>query len=64
MKNIANRRYKWEIIAEKYKQLFTEVLFAGKKTSLNNQFSVIKNDTLEELHLSHLKYTNTFYEKR
>ncbi|MBC5835764.1 glycosyltransferase family 1 protein [Flavobacterium sp. F372] len=64
MKSIADRRYKWEIIAEKYKQLFIEVRFAGKKTSLNNPFSVIKNDTLDELNLSHLKYTNTFYEKR
>ena len=64
MKSIAERRYKWEIIAEKYKQLFIEVLLAGKKTSLNNPFSVIKNDTLDELNLSHLKYTNTFYEKR
>jgi glycosyltransferase involved in cell wall biosynthesis len=64
MKRIADRRYKWEIIAEKYRQLFTGVLFAGKKTTLQNQFSIIKNDTLEKLNLSHLKYTNTFYDKR
>lgn len=64
MKSIAERRYKWEIIAKKYKQLFTEVFLVSEKTNLQNQFSCIKNETLEELHLSHLKFTNMFYEKR
>lgn len=39
MKSIAERRYKWEIIAEKYKQLFIEVLLAGKNKFKQSIFS-------------------------
>lgn len=64
MKTIANRRYTWKIVAQKYSQLFQEVIAQESKTSIYNQIEKMDQTFLEEIQMAHLKYTNSFYEKR
>lgn len=64
MKSIAQRRYTWSLIAEKYKNLITEALTTENKISVKPQVSKIKISDLIEMELGHLKYQQLFFEKR
>ena len=64
MKTIANRRYTWKIVAQKYSRLFNDVLALEKKTSIYNQIEKMDQKFLEESQLAHLKHIHLFYEKR
>jgi len=62
MKSIANRRYTWELIAKKYKQLFEEAITVKIKKRI---FSDLQTRTtlLEEHKIAHLSNSRVFYEK-
>lgn len=64
MKKIANRRYTWKIVAEKYNQLFNDALNNLHKSSVYQEIDNINPDFFKENHLEHLKHSNMFYEKR
>lgn len=64
MKGIANRRYKWEIIAQKYDELILEALSVKTKTAVLPELSRAYNhDRLVNQEVGHLQYQHTFYEK-
>lgn len=64
MKSIANRRYIWLFIAEKYKELMAEVLVVKDKTAVKPIAAQIEIAKLLEMELGHLKHQQTFFEKR
>lgn len=64
MKKIANRRYKWSIIAKKYEELIIEALSINTKLSIGNKLvSVFKKESLPEYEIGHLEHQYLFYEK-
>jgi hypothetical protein len=64
MKIIANRRYKWSIIAKKYKELVMEALVVKEKPTVKPIATKIKISKLLKMGLGHLKHQQTFFEKR
>jgi glycosyltransferase involved in cell wall biosynthesis len=65
MKSIADRRYKWSIIAEKYELLISEALVVEEKSTINPKLAMeFSNEVLQKLQLGHLKYNYHFFEKR
>lgn len=63
MKDVANRRYTWEIIAEKYDYLFHRVLKSRKKISVRPDINAAPEKALEGLGLARMQTTSLFYEK-
>lgn len=63
MKDIAERRYKWSLIASKYNTLFKEVLIVASKKPVESDIKNINNEILLNLHAAHLKNQHLFYEK-
>ena len=64
MKEIANRRYTWKVIASKYAFLIETVLQNRKKISVKPLVSNTPADSLLQLELAHLQTPSIFYEKR
>ena len=65
MKNIAERRYKWNIIANKYEDLILEAISIEAKQSILSKLSgVLQIDRLQHYGIAHLKHQYVFYEKR
>lgn len=65
MKEVANRRYTWKVIAHKYAHLMNTVLQGKTKTSLKPQLSQkLEKESLFNLDLAHLSTPQFFYEKR
>jgi glycosyltransferase involved in cell wall biosynthesis len=64
MKSIALRRYTWDVIAEQYSLLIQEALTVDKKSSVFSEVRKLDHDVLEKYHLSHLKNSDMFYQKR
>ncbi|WP_222536926.1 DUF1972 domain-containing protein [Pedobacter polysacchareus] len=65
MKGIANRRYTWKLIANKYEFMIIEVIKSPEKKRLTSAFSNFLNKkSLLELELGHLQSSTYFYEKR
>ena len=65
MKEIANRRYTWKLIADKYEYMIIEVIRTSEKKKLTSRFATSLNKKrLLELELGHLQSTVHFYEKR
>lgn len=65
MKNIANRRYKWNIIADKYEDLILEAIAVEAKQGILSQVSnALKIEELQHYGIAHLRYQYAFYEKR
>jgi glycosyltransferase involved in cell wall biosynthesis len=64
MKIIADKRYTWSIVANKYNQLFNDVLTLRNKFGVYNGIELLDQKILDEFQLAHLKHTNLFYEKR
>lgn len=63
MKEIANRRYTWEVIAAKYQFLIEETLTVSKKVSVAPTLSDLRIRELDQLEMSHLQYQKLFFEK-
>jgi glycosyltransferase involved in cell wall biosynthesis len=65
MKEIANRRYKWEIIANNYDLLITEAIVTEEKNLIIPQHvRNLNTSRLYNYQAAHLKYQLSFYEKR
>ncbi|MBL0745844.1 glycosyltransferase family 4 protein [Chryseolinea lacunae] len=64
MRQIAMRRYTWKLIASKYAHLVQEVLTAKVKPSIAAKVTTIDEAVLARYQAEHLKFSNTFYEKR
>jgi len=65
MKAIADRRYRWSIIAHKYELLISEALVVEEKSTINPKLATeFDNDALQKLQLGHLKYNYNFFENR
>ncbi len=65
MKKIADRRYKWDVIAQKYDELIIEALaIESGKVLLPSVSSSLTNDVLLNYQAGHLKHHYLFYEKR
>jgi glycosyltransferase involved in cell wall biosynthesis len=64
IKEIAVRRYRWELIAMKYDALVEEVLEVKTKGQVKPAISTFfTQDDLMNYKMAHLKYQYTFYEK-
>lgn len=63
MKEIADRRYTWEVISKKYQFLIEEVITAPEKQKVTPAISEINEPEIEQLSLAHLKYQKLFFEK-
>lgn len=65
MLEIANRRYKWSIIAQKYEDLILESLTVNAKSAITSNLNIaLANHSLEIYQLGHLQYQYHFFEKR
>lgn len=63
MKEIADRRYTWEVIADKYDYLIKEALSSKKKPAVSPKMKAIDKQVLLAQNASHLKYQKLFFEK-
>lgn len=63
MKEIANRRYTWEVISNKYKALVSEVLVSKTKPAIIPSVTLLPNETLLEHQINHLHFQKLFFEK-
>ena len=61
MKRIADERYKWEIISNKYESLINIFSPSYKKQNLKSDLSKLDSKTLYKLGLSHLKNITPYY---
>jgi glycosyltransferase involved in cell wall biosynthesis len=64
MKEIADRRYTWKVITDKYSYLVKQVLVTENKLEVNPETGKVKMDDLLNLEMGHLAYPSLFYEKR
>ncbi len=64
MKSIADRRYTWKIIANKYRDLVAEVLLSKEKKSVKSGMTDISETNLIGMDLGHLKHQQVFFESR
>jgi len=63
MKEIADRRYTWEVIAKKYIFLIRKVLATNRKTTVRPIASNLKAGDLLDMDMGHLINPSYFYEK-
>ncbi|HRG42351.1 MAG TPA: hypothetical protein PLC27_13160, partial [Saprospiraceae bacterium] len=63
MKEIANRRYTWEVISDKYKALVSEVLVSKTKPAIVPSVTLLPTETLLKHHINHLHFQKLFFEK-
>jgi glycosyltransferase involved in cell wall biosynthesis len=64
MQAIAQRRYTWHTIANKYEYLIEEAVAAKGKINVSSGIKKLKPSFLQDFQLSHLKNSNFFYENR
>lgn len=64
MKEIANRRYTWKVVSEKYSYLVHQVLVTKEKVGVRPKSVDINMNDLLNLEMGHLAYPSLFYEKR
>lgn len=64
MKEIADRRYTWEVIANKYIYLVQQVLEANGKMNVSPDVSNLHIQELLKMDIGHLAHPSYFYEKR
>ena len=62
MKEIAERRYTWKVIANKYDYLIKEALLPQTKLSVTPMVSGLNELALMQYNAAHLKYHNLFFE--
>lgn len=64
MKEIAGRRYTWNIVAEKYDHLIQKCMNEKKKPGIQPSLARLNEQLLISYDAGHLKYQNGFFEKR
>lgn len=64
LKEIADRRYTWKVIAHKYSFLIRQALAAKNKVAVNPENKDLAVEELIEMELGHLAFPTLFYEKR
>lgn len=64
MKEVANRRYTWKVVAEKYKHLMEKVLANQPKHSVKATVAKLETINYLEYELGHLQNTALFFERR
>lgn len=64
MREVAHRRYTWEVIAKKYDFLIQQVLANHNKVSVKPTLADMPTETLLQFGAAHLQSTALFYEKR
>lgn len=64
LKNVANRRYTWKKVAEKYHYLIKEALATKNKTKVEANIKNLNQKTLSKYRVLHLKNTYLFNEKK
>lgn len=64
MKEVADRRYNWALIANKYKALVKEAVTTKSKSKIIADCCRLKEIDLIDLELGHLKYQSLFTENR
>lgn len=64
MKEVADRRYTWKVIADKYGYLIKKVLENKGKISVNPSFTNVSSKQLLKHDVAHLNAPSLFYEKR
>jgi len=64
MREIAERRYTWRLITQKYKLLIEEALAAESKTPVVSTVAKVEQRSLYELEAAHLAYQETFFTQR
>jgi glycosyltransferase involved in cell wall biosynthesis len=62
MKNIADNRYTWEIVANKYDALFREVATTKKKSGIAAKTVEVKSGDLQRVNALHLTNTKLLFE--
>jgi glycosyltransferase involved in cell wall biosynthesis len=63
MKSIANRRYVWSKITNKYKLLIDEAYSVKSKKHIQPETQSLEEKKLIDMDLGHLKHHKTFYDK-
>ncbi len=61
MQEIAIRRYRWEVIARKYENLFYVVASGRKKQTVGNGFERIPGSFLRSIKMGHLQYARSVF---
>lgn len=64
MKEIANRRYTWQVIANKYAFLIQQVLITKNKIDVKPDSNNVHMQELLDMEVGHLAFPSYFYEKR
>lgn len=64
MKEVAVRRYTWELIASRYQSLVEEALAIARKVPVQPKVSKVEEVDLMSLGAAHLKHPYLFFEKR
>lgn len=64
MKEVAQRRYTWHLIVQKYKALIVEALSVKEKQNINYNTAEIGYNQLLDMNMGHLKNQEAFYTKR
>lgn len=64
MKEIADRRYTWKVVADKYTFLVRQVLVTKQKINVKSGTGSLQIDELLNMEMGHLAYPSFFYEKR
>lgn len=64
MKAIAQRRYTWKLVAEKFTHLIEETITDKSKVSVSPALGTVDKSVLLQFEAGHLKHSHHFYEKR
>ncbi len=64
MKTVAEKRYTWGLISEKYNYLIQEALGIRAKAAVASQTTDLNYDTLLDLGVAHLKHQDGFFIRR
>jgi len=63
MKSIAERRYRWDLVTDKYRSLIAEALVVKTKQRIETKTSKLKVEMLDDMNLAHLKSPKLIFEK-
>lgn len=64
MKEVADRRYTWSFIAQKYKRLVQEALQSETKVPVKPSLTKLSEHMLQQYEAAHLRHQSLFFEKR
>lgn len=64
MKEVADRRYTWSFIAQKYNRLVQEALQSETKVPVKPSLAKLSEHMLQQYEAAHLRHQSLFFEKR